>query len=112
LFENEVRVQALRSAYANDAPQSTISSITSEIERTGVNVEVDRTKYNVELILGDRGGIETKVRKLIDQRADARVRKDFKESDRIRDELASMGVALKDGKDADGNPVTTWEIAR
>ena len=39
-------------------------------------------------------------------------RKDFKESDRIRDELAAMGVAIKDGKDADGKPVTTWEIAR
>ena len=28
-----------------------------------------------------------------------------------RDELAAMGVAIKDGKDADGKPVTTWEIA-
>jgi cysteinyl-tRNA synthetase len=45
-------------------------------------------------------------------RAAARARKDFKESDRIRDELAAMGVVLKDGKDKDGNPVTTWEIAR
>ena len=33
--------------------------------------------------------------------------KDFKESDRIRDELAKMGVVLKDTKDG-----TTWEIAR
>ena len=30
-----------------------------------------------------------------------------KESDRIRDELAKMGVVLKDTKDG-----TTWEIAR
>ena len=44
-------------------------------------------------------------------RCRARARKDFKESDRIRDELAAMGVAIKDGKDADGKPVTTWEIA-
>jgi cysteinyl-tRNA synthetase len=42
----------------------------------------------------------------------ARARKDFKESDRIRDELAAMGIVLKDGKDADGKPVTTWEIER
>ena len=48
---------------------------------------------------------------LIADRAAARARKDFKESDRIRDELAAMGVAIKDGKDADGKPVTTWEIA-
>jgi cysteinyl-tRNA synthetase len=49
--------------------------------------------------------------RLIADRAAARARKDFKESDRIRDELAAMGIAIKDGKDADGKPVTTWEIA-
>ena len=54
---------------------------------------------------------EVDVRPLLDARAAARARKDFKESDRIRDELAAMGVAIKDGKDADGKPVTTWEIA-
>ena len=51
------------------------------------------------------------VDRLIADRTAARARKDFKESDRIRDELAAMGVAIKDGKDADGKPVTTWEIA-
>jgi cysteinyl-tRNA synthetase len=49
---------------------------------------------------------------LIAARTAARARKDFKESDRIRDELAAMGIVIKDGKDADGNPVTTWEVAR
>jgi cysteinyl-tRNA synthetase len=57
-------------------------------------------------------GIAAKTESLIAARAAARARKDFKESDRIRDELAKMGVVLKDGKDKDGNPVTTWEIAR
>ena len=52
------------------------------------------------------------VNALIADRTAARARKDFKESDRIRDELAAMGVVLKDGKDADGKPITTWEIAR
>ena len=42
-----------------------------------------------------------------DARNAARKAKDFKESDRIRDELAAMGVVLKDSKDG-----TTWEIAR
>ncbi|MGJ5009691.1 cysteine--tRNA ligase [Bradyrhizobium oligotrophicum] len=49
---------------------------------------------------------------LIAERTAARARKDFKESDRLRDALAAMGVVLKDGKGADGKPVTTWEIAR
>ena len=49
-----------------------------------------------------------KVASLIAARNDAaRKAKDFKESDRIRDELAKMGVVLKDSKDG-----TTWEIAR
>ena len=44
---------------------------------------------------------------LIAERTAARARKDFAESDRIRDELAAMGVVIKDSKDG-----TTWEIAR
>lgn len=63
--------------------------------------------YNVS-----EGPSEADVRPLLDARAAARARKDFKESDRIRDELAAMGVVLKDGKDADGKPITTWEITR
>jgi cysteinyl-tRNA synthetase len=47
------------------------------------------------------------VNSLIEKRTAARARKDFKESDRIRDELAAMGIAIKDSKDG-----TTWEIAR
>jgi cysteinyl-tRNA synthetase len=50
---------------------------------------------------------EAKVVNLIDARNAARRAKNFKESDRIRDELATMGVVLKDSKDG-----TTWEIAR
>ena len=47
------------------------------------------------------------VAKLIAARNAARKAKDFSESDRIRDQLAGMGVVLKDTKDG-----TTWEIAR
>jgi cysteinyl-tRNA synthetase len=50
---------------------------------------------------------EAKVQVLLERRVDARARKDFKESDRIRDELAAMGVIIKDSKEG-----TTWEIAR
>jgi len=76
------------------------------------------TKYNpYYLSQADRAHVERsigieKLNNLIRQRLDARARKDFKESDRIRDELAAKGIVLKDGKDADGKPTTTWEIAR
>jgi cysteinyl-tRNA synthetase len=50
---------------------------------------------------------ETKIADLIDARNAARKVKNFEKSDRIRDQLASMGIVLKDTKDG-----TTWEIAR
>jgi len=51
---------------------------------------------------------EDKIEQLVRSRNAARKAKDFKESDRIRDELAAMGVVLKDNKDG----TTTWEVAR
>jgi len=50
---------------------------------------------------------ESKVVGLIEARTAARKAKNFKESDRIRDELAAMGVVLQDSKDG-----TTWDIVR
>jgi cysteinyl-tRNA synthetase len=50
---------------------------------------------------------KTVVDALIADRTAARARKDFKESDRIRDQLAAMGVVIKDSKEG-----TTWEVAR
>jgi cysteinyl-tRNA synthetase len=53
-------------------------------------------------------GVDAKeVDALIAERTAARARKDFKESDRIRDQLAAMGVAIKDSKEG-----TTWEVVR
>jgi cysteinyl-tRNA synthetase len=75
---------------------------------------IDPKRVNIQAILKSQRGSfdESKIASLLQDRTAARARKDFKESDRIRDELAAMGVVLKDGKDADGKPVTTWEIAR
>jgi cysteinyl-tRNA synthetase len=49
---------------------------------------------------------EAAVQSAINARNAARKAKDFKEADRIRDELAAMGILLKDSKDG-----TTWEVA-
>ena len=70
---------------------------------------IDLDKVDVQAILKrQRGGIDDhKINSLIDARNAARKAKDFRESDRIRDELAEMGITLKDSKDG-----TTWEIAR
>ncbi len=45
---------------------------------------------------------------LINDRLLARHNKNWKESDRIRDQLEAMGVAIKDNKDG----TTTWEVKR
>jgi cysteinyl-tRNA synthetase len=51
---------------------------------------------------------EERVTALIDARTKARAAKNFAESDRIRDELAKMGVELEDHKDRP----TTWKLKR
>jgi cysteinyl-tRNA synthetase len=54
-----------------------------------------------------------RIEELVRARDAARAAKNFKEADRIRDELAAMGITLKDAKDPKtGELVTTWEIAR
>jgi cysteinyl-tRNA synthetase len=50
---------------------------------------------------------EAKVEKLIAARNAARAAKNFAEADRIRAEIESMGVTLKDGPEG-----TTWEVKR
>jgi cysteinyl-tRNA synthetase len=51
---------------------------------------------------------ESKVVSLIEARNAARKVKNFKESDRIRDELKAMGIELEDKKDG----TTTWKVRR
>jgi cysteinyl-tRNA synthetase len=56
---------------------------------------------------------ERKVDALIRARNAARKAKNFKEADRIRDELSAMGIQLKDAKDPKtGEIVTAWEVKR
>lgn len=56
---------------------------------------------------------DAQIASFIDARNAARAAKDFAKADRIRDELAAMGITLKDAKDPKtGELVTTWEVAR
>ena len=61
----------------------------------------------------EQAAARSDVDKLIAARSAARKAKNFAEADRIRDELAAMGIELKDAKDPKtGELVTTWEVAR
>jgi cysteinyl-tRNA synthetase len=63
---------------------------------------------NVQLSLAAKKQVdESAILAAIEARKAARARKDFKESDRIRDDLLAQGIVLKDS--AQG---TTWEIKR
>jgi cysteinyl-tRNA synthetase len=67
----------------------------------------DVEKAFQEVSARERGLDPSVINARIADRIAARSAKNFKESDRIRDELAKMGVVLKDTKDG-----TTWEIVR
>ena len=61
-----------------------------------------------ELSLAARGSLDyVAIQKLVEARSAAKAARNFKEADRIRDEIVALGVVLKDGKDG-----TTWEIKR
>ena len=106
LFLYDKDVQRMRAAYANNAPEIVRSEIISSIHSGGLELDVSKSG-DLTLVRGNREETKKKIEQLVAERASARARRDWKESDRIRDELAAMGVVLKDSKDG-----TTWEIAR
>jgi cysteinyl-tRNA synthetase len=90
-----------------DRPKK-VSMLSNSLRLLGLgNIrEYDYNKVALRRVYG--GSLdEARIQSLIAARAAARKAKNFGESDRIRDELAAMGVVLKDSKDG-----TTWEIAR
>ena len=98
-------IHSLRNAIVHDAGHTTVTALTDSLRFLGLlrdNVsnilDWDKTRAAV-----DKEQIEA----LIAARNAARKAKDFKEADRIRDELVAMRVVLKDSKDG-----TTWESAR
>ena len=122
--EGEPSSDAVLEALSDDlnTPQM-IASLHGSRNRAASGDEKDRKRFAASLrLLGflsesaaiwkgrkqqARGIDAKKIDGLISARTAARARKDFKESDRIRDELAAMGVVIKDSKEG-----TTWEIAR
>jgi len=104
-FRNESK--RLKAAYANGFTQS-VSAIVSSIRERGADVKIQENgSLTFSALSAESQNFEHQVKDRIRERDAARARRDWKESDRIRDELAAMGVVLKDTKDG-----TAWEIAR
>ncbi|MGY3453430.1 cysteinyl-tRNA synthetase [Bradyrhizobium sp. USDA 4353] len=107
LVRYKSEIEKLKISYANGLNDG-VRRVEAFLDKYGIQVTLKPDGYPVLTSKSESSEIED----LISLRNEARARKDFKESDRLRDELAAMGVVLKDGKGADGKPVTTWEIAR
>ena len=84
---------------ANNAPEEVRSRLLSYIRQDGLDVQIEKNGA-ITLVRGDKEALKRKVNELIANRSAARERKDSKESDRIRDKLAKMGVVLKTPKTA------------
>jgi cysteinyl-tRNA synthetase len=76
---------------------------------TCVFLGIDPRKADLQAILKrQRGDLdEAKIESLISARTAARRARNFAEADRIRDELAALGIVLKDSQGG-----TTWELVR
>jgi cysteinyl-tRNA synthetase len=87
---------------------SAAATLRASCKFLGLNLdEVDLNQMSMRATSIDRA----KVSRLIAARNAARKTRNFKEADRIREELTAMGLQLKDAKDpATGEIVTTWEV--
>ena len=95
----------LRNAAVHGAGVGNVISLVQSLRFLGFLAQSDlQWRSNREQKLSvDRATIDS----LISARNAARMAKNFKESDRIRDELAAMGIVIKDSKGG-----TSWEVAR
>jgi cysteinyl-tRNA synthetase len=100
----------LRAAEANGLLEQK-EAIIRKLAEAGVEVKIFPDGWiSADATHSDR---TRKVQFLVDARNAARKAKNFKEADRIRGELAGIGIQLKDSKDpTTGEIRTTWEVKR
>ena len=107
----ELRASIAKAELARDPKQHELRSVFSNSVRL-IGFEGLENFYSQGMGNLDAGK-QDQITSLLAARKAARAAKDFKESDRIRDELAAMGIALKDTKNKEtGEIETTWEVAR
>lgn len=84
-----------------------------QISSTGLNFLQNTMKVYIEDILGlqveqkqDNNALNSAMSLILDMRKTARENKDWASSDKIRDELAAVGIQIKDGKEG-----ASWTIS-
>jgi cysteinyl-tRNA synthetase len=116
--EAHALVGVLRAASANGV-SSVVEANKNMLAKLGFSVKVTedlKTFVTTYKVSGD-GDAEKATLKIVEAlitaRLAARKAKNWAESDRIRDELAAMGIQLKDSKNPQtGEIETTWEVKR
>jgi len=112
LFENMQLGEALKVAVLN-GDREFEKQLRTELKFRNLRAAIRQGGVMLSVIDESMKADEGRVDALIAQRHAARKAKNFAEADRIRDELAAMGIELKDAKDPKtGELVTTWEVAR
>jgi cysteinyl-tRNA synthetase len=116
--------QLSKRARSGDSPADAAEELVGSLLLLGFDRAVDHVKADNsvhddvvrafhEVSAREMGLDPATIDSLVSQRYAARKAKNFKEADRIRDELAGMGIQLKDSKDpATGEIRTTWEVKR
>jgi cysteinyl-tRNA synthetase len=84
--------------------------IEQDLSKHGVHPIYDEPRSGGRVTFASNGefNVESNIQQLISKRLAARHTKNWEESDRIRDVLDGMGIAIKDNKDG----TTTWEVKR
>jgi cysteinyl-tRNA synthetase len=109
IFEVAEKAARLRSSIANTTVSHTLSNNAAYLEDiSSRGFELKMKEDGTLEVIGQNKSFTKKIISLIENRLVARHTKNWKESDRIRDELDAMGVAIKDNKDG----TTTWEVKR
>jgi cysteinyl-tRNA synthetase len=106
LLDHKGDIVRLRAAMANNAPEAVKNNIISSIRKENLDVEI--SKRGKITLVGEDEAFTKKVNALCDARNAARKARNFAEADRIREELAAMGVELEDHKGG----TTTWKAKR
>ncbi len=95
--------EAVRIINSVNAGTETISSEDLEILKTTFNVFVFEILGLKEETISNNDDVDGLIQFILRLRNDAKARKDFATSDKIRDELNGLGFEIKDGKDG-----STW----
>jgi cysteinyl-tRNA synthetase len=106
LFEAIPHVMTYRVGLANKRPEI-VERAAKDLAAIGIKAETRHSSFVDIVALHKSGELDAAaINALVAKRTDARANRNWIEADRVRDELANMGIELEDHKDKP----TTWKL--